>query len=189
MKPWQRTGETKVNKVSYRTIVTKQFVMPNGETAEFGTIAPEGQEFVAVIALTERNEVVVARQFRVGPELMMDELPGGFVDPGETVEAAGIRELHEETGYKAGKIEYLGKTHKDAYMNAVWHFILATECVLDSDPDSDKTHAAEAEEHVEVLKISIDELIENAKHDRMTDAVGVLIAYDKLVELASEAKK
>jgi 8-oxo-dGTP diphosphatase len=35
-------------------------------------------------------------------------LPGGFVDVGETVEAACRRELMEETGVKAGRLELLG---------------------------------------------------------------------------------
>jgi 8-oxo-dGTP diphosphatase len=35
-------------------------------------------------------------------------LPGGFVDVGETVEAACRRELEEETGVKAGKLQLVG---------------------------------------------------------------------------------
>ncbi len=178
MKPWKRIEPTKVDKISYRTVVTKTFMMPNGQTADFGTIWPEGQEFVAVIALTSDKQAIVGSMFRVGPEMIMDELPGGYVDAGETVEEAGRRELLEETGYRAGSVEYLGKTHKDAYMNATWHFLLATDCT--HDPDT--SHVVEAEEHIEPQLISITQLIENAKNDRMTDAVGVLLAYDKLKE-------
>ena len=179
MEPWKRIEPTKVDKIAYRTVVTKTFVMPNGQTAEFGTIWPEGQEFVAVIALTPNKQVIVGRMFRVGPEIVMDEIPGGYVDAGETVEEAGMRELLEETGYTAGSVEYLGKTHKDAYMNATWHFLLATDCTL----AGDYTHEAEAEEHIETQLISIAQLIENAKNDRMTDSVGVLLAYERLKEL------
>jgi ADP-ribose pyrophosphatase len=177
MEPWKRLSEhTRVDKLSYRTIVTKLFVMPNGETAEFGTIWPEGQQFVATIALTKDKKVIVARMFRVGPEIVMDEIPGGYVDEGESIEEAGARELHEETGYKAGQLKYIGKTHKDAYMNATWHFVLATDCVY----EPDTAHEAEAEEHIETHLITIDKLIANAKGDNMTDAVAVLIAYDEL---------
>lgn len=182
MKPWKRIEPTKVDKIAYRTIVTKQFLMPNGQTAEFGTVWPEGQEFVAVVALTPDKQVIVGRMFRVGPEMVMDELPGGYVDAGEAVEEAGVRELLEETGYRAGAVEYLGKTHKDAYMNATWHFLLATDCRL----DPGYNHEAEAEEHIETVLISIAQLIDNAKNDRMTDNVGVLLAYDTLKELQAE---
>lgn len=81
-----------------------------------------------VVALTEANNLVVARQFRAGPDLVMDELPGGYVDEGESPEEAAVRELREETGYVAARIEYLGYVYKDSVMNGKWHIFLAVDC-------------------------------------------------------------
>lgn len=174
---WKRIDPTHVHKVGWRTVVTKNFVMPDGETATFDTFGPEGQHHAAILGVTPDKQVIVARQFRIGPEIIMDELPGGTVDPHEDFEAAAAREFTEETGYKPGKIEPLGEHHKDAYMNATWHFYLATDCVLVGE------QKLEAEEHIEIKLISIDQLIANAKEDRMTDAVAVLMALDRLQEL------
>lgn len=177
MKPWKRIEPTTVQKVGYRTIVTKTFQLPNGQIATFDTMHAEDQEFVGVIALTPDNKVVVARMFRFGPELVMEEIPGGFVDKGETPDESVRRELLEETGYEAGNIQYLGASHKDTYMNATWHYFLATDC---RQSDHEAEHTPEAEENIEVDLITIDRLIENAKQDRMTDVVAVLMAYDEL---------
>ena len=179
MKTWKRVEPTETYNISYRTIVTKTFKMSDGNIAYFGTIWPENQEFVAAIALTKENKAIVARMYRVGPERIMNELPGGCVDEGEDIIEAGARELYEETGYRAGEITYLGKSYKDAYMNATWHFIYVANCVL----DPNYTHPYEIEEQIEVNLVSIDMLIRFAKEGKMTDAVGVLLAYERLKEI------
>lgn len=177
MNEWKRVEPTTVSKVGYRTITSKTFVMPNGETGTFDTMWPDGQQFAAAIALTPDRQVIVAKMFRFGPEKIMFELPGGFVDGDETPEQTVRHELPEETGYAVGRIAYLGASHKDTYMNATWHYFLATDCELSGEQN------LEPEEHIDVQLISIKELIENAKTDLMTDAVAVLMAYDKLVEI------
>ena len=90
------------------------------------------------------------------------------------------RELLEETGYKAGKTTYLGSFHKDAYMNATWHVFLAQGCVEVAKP------TFETDEHVEVTTITIDQLINNAKNDKMMDQAAVLMAYDALRQIQKE---
>lgn len=181
MKPWKRIEPTTVHTVGWRTVVDKTFIDNKGSQHVFGTYYKEGQEFAAVIALTTDNKVLITRQFRVGPELLYDELPGGFVDPAEDKAIAVKRELLEETGHKAQDIEYLGATHKDGYFNAQWHFFIATGCVKHADQQ------LEHEEEIEVDMISISQLLENARHDKMSDAVAVYWAQDKLMKLQENA--
>jgi 8-oxo-dGTP diphosphatase len=57
-----------------------------------------------VIALPGDRVVLVARRF---PPLGW-ALPGGFVDEGETVEAAAVREAREETGLAVTLTDLLG---------------------------------------------------------------------------------
>ncbi|MGC5342234.1 NUDIX hydrolase [Streptomyces sp. DT24] len=177
MEKWKRSEPTTVHKVGWREVVTKTYLMPNGQRAAFDTFGPEGQQFVAVIGLTLSKKVIIARQFRVGPEKVMDELPGGFVDEGEGLEIAARREFQEETGYAAGAVTYLGGYNKDTYMNGIWHVYLATDCTSNGEQE------LEDEEHIEIVLITIKELISNAKSNKMTDAIAVLKAYDHLQEL------
>jgi 8-oxo-dGTP pyrophosphatase MutT (NUDIX family) len=63
---------------------------------------------VNVIAVTDRNELVLVRQFRAGSAHDSLETPGGLIDAGEDPLVAGARELLEETGYAGDPPELLG---------------------------------------------------------------------------------
>jgi len=64
---------------------------------------------VVMVGITPAKTVLIERQFR--PPLGRDviELPAGLVDPNETMEQAAKRELIEETGWTAGKLEFLAE--------------------------------------------------------------------------------
>ncbi len=178
MKPWTRIEPTTICKVDRRVMVLKTFLDSQDRKVVYGTMHAEDQEFASVIAITNDGKVLVARQFRAGPEKIMDELPGGFVDSGEDPETAVRRELLEETGHAVGKLEYLGPHAKDAFMNATWHYFLATGCTQqNADLQLDEY------EEIEVSLIPISQLLHNATHNKMTDAVAVLMAYEKLKKL------
>ena len=60
--------------------------------------------------LRERATCVLIRDGKlllVADRVLKYLLPGGGVDPGETIEAAAVRELLEETGLVATRTEYL----------------------------------------------------------------------------------
>jgi len=63
---------------------------------------------VAIVALDGESHVLLVRQFRKAVERTLLEIPAGTLEPGEDPLECAHRELKEETGYAAGKMEHLG---------------------------------------------------------------------------------
>jgi ADP-ribose pyrophosphatase len=79
----------------------------NGEAVRRDVVIHPGA--VAILPLFDVNHLVLVRNQRpaVGQELW--EIPAGTLEPGEPIEQAALRELAEETGYRAGKLVKLGE--------------------------------------------------------------------------------
>ena len=71
----------------------------------------EASEWVNVVPITADDELVLVRQYRHGSREITLEIPGGIVDPGETPAEAAARELLEETGYRAERVEAIGSVN------------------------------------------------------------------------------
>ena len=86
----------------------------------------EGGDWVNVIALTPKKEVVLIRQFRFGVRATTLEIPGGLVDEGESPAEAAARELLEETGYAGSKPSLLGWIHPNPAIqtNRTWTYLV-----------------------------------------------------------------
>jgi ADP-ribose pyrophosphatase len=94
-------------------------------------------EAAAIIPFLSDKEILMVRQFRyaLGRETL--EIPAGKMDPGESPEQCVRRELLEETGYEAGKIEWV-YTYAPAlgYSNELIHIysghpLIKTNTVID----------------------------------------------------------
>ncbi|MBJ18940.1 MAG: NUDIX hydrolase [bacterium] len=115
-----------------------------GESHPFYRI--ESPAWVNVVALTAQDELVMIRQFRHGSRVVTLEVPGGLVDPGETPAIAAGRELFEETGYRAGRLESLGSINPNPALFANrCHMQVALDCEVGGEIQNSATEETTVE--------------------------------------------
>ena len=95
----------------------------------------EMPDWINVIPLTANDEVVMIEQYRHGTNSVTLEIPGGMVDAGESPREAAIRELVEETGYRASEAHLLGSCHPNpAIQDNFIHTFLCENVEFDAAP-------------------------------------------------------
>jgi ADP-ribose pyrophosphatase len=62
---------------------------------------------VVILPLLDDGRICFIRNYRVAVDQTLIELPAGTLEPGEDPAMTAVRELAEETGYRAGRIEHL----------------------------------------------------------------------------------
>ena len=91
----------------------------------------DARDWVIVMPVIEGpkgKQFIMVWQWRHGSKCLSLEFPGGVFEQGEKPEEAAVRELHEETGYKPGKIVKLGEfSPNPAIMSNKVYFFLAEE--------------------------------------------------------------
>jgi ADP-ribose pyrophosphatase len=168
MQPWRKLDEQTVYS-RYRRVVSKRFEQPGGELVEYEI--KDEDDMVAVLALTDRREVVLVRQYRPGPEAVLLELPAGVIEPGADPADTAADELLEETGYR-GRIEPVGTILEEGYSNRVKHIFVAQACRRDREPE--EPHLTEA------VLVTLPEFRSHLRGGRMADVDAGYLALDHL---------
>lgn len=126
----------------------------------------EHGECVAIVAL-EGEEVLLLRQYRKAVEEALLEIPAGGLEPEEEPLQCAQRELQEETGYSAGRMERIGGFYTSpGYTTEFMHLYLATD--LRPAPT-----APAADESLEVLRVPLSQIPELIASGQIRDAKSI----------------
>lgn len=138
-------------------------ILPNGMKATRDNLEHCGA--CAVFAVTNDNKLVLVKQYRSAIFDVTTELPAGKLDKGneDRMEAA-MRELEEETGYKAGKmVHYFDILSAVGYCDEVISVYLATNLKRTKQNLDD-------DEFLNVVEIDIKEFKESVLKGEIRDA-------------------
>ena len=120
----ERLGSERVYDGKVISVDLDRVRLPNGREASLEIVRHPGAS--AIVPLLDDGRVVLIRQYRWAAEGYVLEAPAGKLDPGEPPEVCAVRELEEETGYRAGSIEKLGSIWTTpGFTDEVIHLYLA----------------------------------------------------------------
>ena len=151
-----------------------EVLLPNGRKTSREIVEHGGA--VAIIAL-QSNGVLMERQYRHAAGRVMWEIPAGTIEKGEEPKDCAIRELREETGYEAKKMEEIIHFYVAVgYSTEVIRIFLATGL---------KRHGAtlEEDEQIETILLPIGDALRMVKGNEIEDAktiIGLLSLRDRL---------
>lgn len=113
--PWQTVATKKVFENRWLAVFLDEVRLPTGQRYEYTRLAPRGIG-VGMLGFNNAGEVLLEREYRHGVGEVIWQLPGGLAAEDEDLQAAGLRELMEETGYAPAVVNE--KTVR--YLGVVW---------------------------------------------------------------------
>ncbi|MCQ2473398.1 MAG: NUDIX hydrolase [Saccharofermentans sp.] len=160
----EKKFEGKVFEVEVKTITT-----PEGRESHREIVKHNGG--ASVLPIDDEGNCYLVKQFRSPFEEVMMEAPAGKIEKGEDPYNCASREITEETGFVAGKIESVGSmVATPGYCSEVIHLYIGTELKYEGG-------APDLNEYVATVKMPLKEALELADSGKIRDAKTLVLLY------------
>ena len=160
-------GANEPNRGGFRVVVSpERATLPNGHEIWLDIVHHPGA--AAVVPFVGDAEVVLLRQYRHAAGGVILEVPAGKLDDGEPPERCAARELGEEAGYRAGRLEALGSIWTTpGFCDEVIHLFAAFDLErCSSRPEDDEV--------IEVIRVPLEHALELVWRGELRDAKSAL---------------
>ena len=140
-----------------------EVMLPTGRKTSREIIEHPGS--VAIIPILGDGRIVLIRQFRLAAGGIIWEVPAGTMERGEAPRDCALRELREETGFRAGRMEFLFSCFlAPGYSMERMHFFRASELEEGSQrTEEDEAISVEPVGAEEAMRMIADGTIVDAK--------------------------
>lgn len=154
----------------YISLFNDKIMLPNNQEITYTRV--ELKDFVSVLPITQ-NKIVMIEIFRYPTNHPSLEIPSGHVEKGENPRDCALRELEEETGYKARKLRSMGWFHPWTRSVRKAHLFLAQDLTKG-------VQKPDVTEQIKLKLLSISEAKEKLEAGKITHAP-TIIALQKFL--------
>jgi 8-oxo-dGTP pyrophosphatase MutT (NUDIX family) len=176
---FSKVGEEEIFRGSLISVARGTFRAPDGSQFERDIVHHPGA--VSVVPIVDDGDaVLLVRQYRAAIDRELLEIPAGKRDvAGEAPEITARRELEEEVGMRAGRIERLAEFFNTPGFCDEYHYVFMA---LDLEVCANSLQGIE-EQHMTVEKVSLDDVPGLVREGAIQDAktvIGLTLARDAL---------
>lgn len=148
------------------TLNLETVTLPNGLSVELEVVRHPGA--AAIVPLKNDDTVVLIRQYRLAAGGYIYEIPAGKLHPGEDPAHCAVRELEEEIGYRAGRLDKMGTFFTaPGFTDEVMHLYVARDLARG-------TQALDGDEVLEVVEMPLEKAMAHILDGTIRDAKTII---------------
>jgi 8-oxo-dGTP pyrophosphatase MutT (NUDIX family) len=176
--PWTTLGTRPIYENPWIAVREDGVVRPDGHPGIYGVVHFKNKA-VGVLPVDDDGHIWLVGQYRYTLDAYSWEIPEGGGPDGEAPEETALRELREETGLIAGRIEPIGHSHlSNSVSDEVAYLFRATELTHgESDP--------EGTERLQVRRVDWPTAWAMVLDGQITDAMSVIALLHEAVRRGS----
>lgn len=177
--PWTTLSSRPIYENPWISLREDQVLRPDGKDGIYGVVHFKNRA-VGVLPVDDKGRVWLVGQHRYPLDAYSWEIPEGGCPDSETPEATALRELREETGLDAGRLELVATAHlSNSVSDELGYVFRATE--LTEGPS-----APEGCERIDVRRVAWEEAWRMLKDGEITDSLSVIALLHEAVRRLEE---
>lgn len=167
MGKYKKLGETLVYKSKLLELYEDHLELPDGNQVIYDLVKHAGG--AAVLPIDEQGKLVLIRQYRNSVDEEVFEIPAGLLEAEDTTgEYCARRELEEETGYRAGRLEFIARVYGCIGVSNEKTDIFLAEHLIPCERHLDP------EEFIEIHHLELQEALDMIQRKEIVDAKTVI---------------